>query len=316
MQKQSFQRFPIRYRPYDFPSRFPVLAFLGDNWTISVNSPEYLHFHNGLEIGHCISGNGQLFLAGQAPVPYEAEAFSILFPQVPHLAVRGLQESRWEYIYIDPKHFLESASDCGSDIWQIFYMLQEVPVIVTAASFPLLYHYLSRIFREFQEKEPLYQQAVHGLVFSLFSEINRITMSAADSVMSESGDSYSYIRSALSYLYAHYNEPFSVSGLAEHCCISESHLRRLFKNMVGISPLEYLQHYRIQQACHLIHLNQMPVSVIAQQVGYSSLSSFNRQFQQSMHMSPSEWKKEHLTDATPHEVRSYDDHRTRHIFQI
>ena len=273
MQKQSFQRFPIRYRPYDFPSRFPVLAFLGDNWTISVNSPEYLHFHNGLEIGHCISGNGQLFLAGQAPVPYEAEAFSILFPQVPHLAVRGLQESRWEYIYIDPKHFLESASDCGSDTWQIFYMLQEVPVIVTAASFPLLYHYLSRIFREFQEKEPLYQQAVHGLLFSLFSEINRITMSAADSVMSESGDSYSYIRSALSYLYAHYNEPFSVSGLAEHCCISESHLRRLFKNMVGISPLEYLQHYRIQQACHLIHLNQMPVSVIAQQVGYSSLSS-------------------------------------------
>ena len=194
MQKQSFQRFPIRYRPYDFPSRFPVLAFLGDNWTISVNSPEYLHFHNGLEIGHCISGNGQLFLAGQAPVPYEAEAFSILFPQVPHLAVRGLQESRWEYIYIDPKHFLESASDCGSDTWQIFYMLQEVPVIVTAASFPLLYHYLSRIFREFQEKEPLYQQAVHGLLFSLFSEINRITMSAADSVMSESGDSYSYIR--------------------------------------------------------------------------------------------------------------------------
>lgn len=141
-------------------------------------------------------------------------------------------------------------------------------------------------------------------------------MSAADSVMSESGDSYSYIRSALSYLYAHYNEPFSVSGLAEHCCISESHLRRLFKNMVGISPLEYLQHYRIQQACHLIHLNQMPVSVIAQQVGYSSLSSFNRQFQQYMHMSPSEWKKEHLADATPHEVRSYDDHRTRHIFQI
>ena len=86
--------------------------------------------------------------------------------------------------------------------------------------------------------------------------------------------------------------------------------------MVGISPLEYLQHYRIQQACHLIHLNQMPVSVIAQQVGYSSLSSFNRQFQQYMHMSPSEWKKEHLADATAHEVRSYDDHRTRHIFQI
>lgn len=170
MQKQSFQRFPIRYRPYDFPSRFPVLAFLGDNWTISVNSPEYLHFHNGLEIGHCISGNGQLFLAGQAPVPYEAEAFSILFPQVPHLAVRGLQESRWEYIYIDPKHFLESASDCGSDIWQIFYMLQEVPVIVTAASFPLLYHYLSRISGNSRKKNRFISRLSMGCCFPFFQK--------------------------------------------------------------------------------------------------------------------------------------------------
>ena len=72
-------------------------------------------------------------------------------------------------------------------------------------------------------------------------------MSAADSVMSESGDSYSYIRSALSYLYALIMSRFPSSGLAEHCCISESHLRRLFKNMVGISPLEYLQHYRINR---------------------------------------------------------------------
>ena len=80
-------------------------------------------------------------------------------------------------------------------------------MIVTAASFPLLYHYLSRIFREFQEKEPLYQQAVHGLLFSLFSEINRITMSAADSVMSESGDSYSYIPVSYTHLDVYKRQP-------------------------------------------------------------------------------------------------------------
>ena len=130
MQKQSFQRFPIRYRPYDFPARFPVLAFLGENWTISVDSPEYLHFHNGLEIGHCIRGNGQVFMTGRSPSVYETGTFSILFPQVPHMAVCGTQESQWEYIYIDPIRFLESAADCGSDIWQIFYMLQEIPVII------------------------------------------------------------------------------------------------------------------------------------------------------------------------------------------
>lgn len=83
MQKQSFQRFPIRYRPYDFPSRFPVLAFLGDNWTISVNSPEYLHFHNGLEIGHCISGNGQLFLAARLLYPMKRKPSASFFRRYP-----------------------------------------------------------------------------------------------------------------------------------------------------------------------------------------------------------------------------------------
>lgn len=152
MQKQSFQRFPIRYRPYDFPARFPVLAFLGENWTISVDSPEYLHFHNGLEIGHCIRGNGQVFMTGRSPSVYETGTFSILFPQVPHMAVCGTQESQWEYIYIDPIRFLESAADCGSDIWQIFYMLQEIPVIIQEDTFPLLFYFLSRIFQEFHEK--------------------------------------------------------------------------------------------------------------------------------------------------------------------
>ena len=86
--------------------------------------------------------------------------------------------------------------------------------------------------------------------------------------------------------------------------------------MVGISPLEYLQHYRIQQACHLIHLNRLPVNCIAREVGYSSLSSFNRQFLQYMHLSPSGWKKEHLSERPEHEVRSYEDNSTRHIFQF
>lgn len=316
MQKQSFQRFPLRYRPYDFPARFPVLAFLGENWTISVDSPAYLHFHNGLEIGHCIRGNGRLFLNGQTSSPYETGAFSILFPQVPHMAVCGTQESQWEYLYIEPRHFLESAADCGADIWQVFYMLQEIPVIIRKGAFPLLHYYLTRIFQEFHEKQPLYQQAVHGLLFSLFSEINRITLAASASHTAESEDGYSYIRTALTYIYAHYNEPFSVRSLAAHCCISESHLRRLFKSMVGISPLEYLQHYRIQQACHLIHLNRLPVNCIAREVGYSSLSSFNRQFLQYMHLSPSGWKKEHLSERPEHEVRSYEDNSTRHIFQF
>ena len=61
MQKRSYQQLPCRYRPYDFPSAFPVLAFLGDYWQIDSAAPQYLHFHNGLEIGRCLGQDTLLY---------------------------------------------------------------------------------------------------------------------------------------------------------------------------------------------------------------------------------------------------------------
>ena len=46
MQKQSFDKIPYMYRPYDFTSQFPILAFIGDNWKTDISTPKFLHFHN------------------------------------------------------------------------------------------------------------------------------------------------------------------------------------------------------------------------------------------------------------------------------
>ena len=172
--------------------------------------------------------------------------------------------------------------------------------------------------------------AGHRNTWSFFphqsAEMNRLTLTG-DTQANSSGNcpgsspenpdcAHFYIRSALTYIYEHYTEPISIQELSAHCRISESHFRRLFKKVVGISPLEYIQHYRIQQACHLIYLNQEPINIIAQQTGYRSLSSFNRQFQQYMHSSPTHYRREHLLMPVQNEVLSYEDNATKHIFQI
>lgn len=330
MQKRSFGHLPLTYRPHDYPASFPVLAFLGDYWINGVSAPEFLHFHNGIEIGCCLGGSGQIYYGESDSRPYQSGDYSVIFPQVPHIAVNDSGPSVWEYLYVEPRLLFQEDGYGHDALWQYFYIPQKLPVIIRREQFPVLHLYISGIFREFRQKRALYQRAVHGLLVALCAEMNRLALTSdimADPPDGSSGNcpdgstenpdcAHFYIRSALTYIYEHYTEPISIQDLAAYCRISESHFRRLFKRVVGISPLEYIQHCRIRQACHLIYLNQEPINIIAQQTGYRSLSSFNRQFQQYMHSSPTHYRREHLLAPVQNEVLSYEDSATKHIFQI
>lgn len=316
MQKQSFDQIPYMYRPYDFPSQFPILAFIGDYWKTDVSTPKFLHFHNALEIGRCLDGEGSLFHEHNGESLYTVGDYSVVFPHNPHITTTRGNPASWEYLYIEPKQLLKTDTAYLLSLWQIFYMQQRIPPIIKKSENPSLHYYLTLIFDEFHSKKPLYQNAVRGLLVSFFAELNRITLHTEFSDGIEKEGAYSYIRNALSFIYENYDKPISIKDLSLHCCISESHFRRLFHSIVGISPLEYIQHYRIQQACHWLYLNQEPINVIAGRVGYTSLSSFNRQFQQYLHISPTEWRREHLTIPYKHEILSYNESDTKHIFKI
>ena len=141
MQKQSFDTIPYTYRPYDFSSEFPMYAFLGEQWKIQTHQPEYLHFHNALEIGHCLDGKGILYHGTKESDSYTSDNFSIIFPQVPHIAMAVEQPASWEYLYIDVKTLLKDKSKDTNQLWQVFYMLQRIPFIIKEENSPAIYRY-------------------------------------------------------------------------------------------------------------------------------------------------------------------------------
>ena len=83
------------------------------------------------------------------------------------------------------------------------------------------------------------------------------------------------------------------------CHISTSHFRRLFKQMLGWSPLDYLQMVRIERACALLYGDQYSVTDIGMKVGYSSPSSFSRQFRRIYGVSPSQWRQKMRREENP-----------------
>ncbi|MCD8156174.1 MAG: helix-turn-helix transcriptional regulator, partial [Clostridiales bacterium] len=82
------------------------------------------------------------------------------------------------------------------------------------------------------------------------------------------------------------------SQLAEVCHVSESHLRRLFEENIGMTPVDYLNHVRIQKACELIRKTGHSMEEIAIKVGFTTTSTFNRNFKRITGTSPYQWKRQ------------------------
>ena len=96
---------------------------------------------------------------------------------------------------------------------------------------------------------------------------------------------------ALNLITQAYDRDLTVEKLAAQCGLSVSHFRRQFRRAMGSSPLEYLNDLRISVAHHLLRTTQLPVLAISEEVGFRSLSSFNRLFKRTYGMSPRQVRK-------------------------
>ena len=73
--------------------------------------------------------------------------------------------------------------------------------------------------------------------------------------------------------------------------MSQYHFSRLFKKYYGYSPYEYLLLARINKAKHLLKTTELPVKVIAQQVGYVNASTFSSAFTAKAGLSPKAFRE-------------------------
>ncbi len=91
---------------------------------------------------------------------------------------------------------------------------------------------------------------------------------------------------AMAYIHSNYAEPISRSDVAAHVGLSERHLTRCFHQEVGMTPITYLNRYRVKQAKALLDNGEKGITEIAVEVGFSSSSYFTRVFREEVGVSP------------------------------
>ena len=98
-------------------------------------------------------------------------------------------------------------------------------------------------------------------------------------------------RRCLEMMRARLSEDISLDELAAEARLSPFHFARMFKQSVGVPPRVHLTRLRVEKACELLERTDLPVTEIAQEVGYSSNQVLARVFIKHQSMSPSDYRR-------------------------
>ena len=88
----------------------------------------------------------------------------------------------------------------------------------------------------------------------------------------------------------HAEEPLSLSDLARDAGLSPYHFLRLFRQVIGMTPHQFILHTRLHRAAVRLRRTDDAISAIAYDAGFNDLSTFNRRFRRLMGASPGAYR--------------------------
>lgn len=99
------------------------------------------------------------------------------------------------------------------------------------------------------------------------------------------------VRQAMAYIHEHFAEPITRETVADQLGISKGHLSRCFQQELGLSPVTYLNRYRLAQAKKLLEEGGETITQIALAVGFSDSGYFSRLFRREVGVSPQMYQR-------------------------
>jgi len=103
---------------------------------------------------------------------------------------------------------------------------------------------------------------------------------------------YDPIRKAIVYLNDHYAENIPVERLAALANYSEAQFRRLFRELMQLTPSEYVMQVRLNAAKTLLSTTDKLITSIAQETGFYDHAHFIRSFKAATGQTPAAFRRQ------------------------
>lgn len=145
---------------------------------------------------------------------------------------------------------------------------------------------LDEIIEEFATKRILYRENASALLKSLLVWLLRGRVESAP-------QSASAVKKIIAYINAHYEQEMTNSLFSQLSGYHEYYINRLFIKHTGSTLRQYILDVRISHAKKMLLNTDLPLSVIAEKVGFNSNTYFSRYFRQITGITPTQFRQKY-----------------------
>ncbi len=155
-----------------------------------------------------------------------------------------------------------------------------------------------QFFREFSDLQSLLEKIIQRkhdprmlqqLLALFFCTLDR---ALAPPDLPNKSDVPQLMRAAMHYIEEHHSRELTLTELADELGMNKYALARQFKEVTGISPIQYAIQCRIKTAQHLLSETAYAVPEIASQTGYKSATHFQQAFKKAVGKTPGVYRRE------------------------
>lgn len=262
------------------------------------------HRHSFLQLFYVLSGSFRHLVNGKAHT-HATNELLILPPYMTHqIDTRNAVGLEWIFVNIGDGFLAQSPDGIARNT--IFDLTCIRPLLYHASNVSPFLRFegqeakqLAQILRKLQDEYGS-NRCTHAFIRSsvgqLFSLITQQYIATANTGESEMITAYrTSLQAAMDYIDSHFTESITRDAVCRIAHMSKSSFTYAFKQLTGLTMLEYIHSQRIHLAKRLLETRKLNITQIGERCGFSSVSYFGRIFKKYTGITPREYL--HQTDT-------------------
>jgi|SRR5690625_32192 len=261
-----------------------------DDESSSLNTMKNYHLHDDYEIFYLLEGERIYLINGERYVVKKNNLVYIDRNIIHKTKVTDVSNTKRIVI-----NFHDSFLTTDEDLLlnQLFDKGPHI-IIIPPNKIKIIQMIIEKLYSEYISNDDKREVYIKALLVQLLIESNRLLNLQTNNYSNEVGyDQFikHEIAEVIKYINQHYKKDISLSLLANQFNLSEQYISRLFKQVTGVTLINYLNAVRINQAKRLLLETSMKVNDISKRVGYSNNVHLWRVFKRFTGYSPSEYRE-------------------------
>lgn len=152
---------------------------------------------------------------------------------------------------------------------------------------------MGKVYLELQNKQLGTKQIVEAIILQLIWFIIRKLNLVKQTDEGEFGYKNTLVEKAINYIKVNKYNKIAIKQIAEHCNVSSDYLSHIFKEVTDFTPLQYVDHIKMDEAIKMVLFKEMNIGEIAYKLGYTDSLYFSKKFKRIFGVSPTNYKKQY-----------------------